>query len=165
MYEICLKLNISYASIENIYTEFLKIANQFFYIPKKILFAAAIFSTCNFDKNYKSLAQICYVCECKIKHFVKKLKYLPLSFNFEFSCIIESFLHPLNLPFSKLSIINSKAIKISSKTDFAPKTCIAIAAYLYLKENKVKTSIPKLSARLGVSSMSMYRCLNRIDLK
>ena len=105
------------------------------------------------------------MCECNIKQLVKKLKYLPLSYNFEFSGIIESFLQPLNLSFSKLSKINLEAIKISSETDFAPKTCIAIAAYLYLKENKEKISIPKLSTKLGVSSMSMYRCLNRLTVK
>ena len=88
-----------------------------------------------------------------------------MSYNFEFSSIIENFLLPLDLPFSKLTTITSKSVEISSHTDFAPKTCIAIATYLYLKENKVKTSIPKLSKLLGVSSMSMYRCLNRLTIK
>ena len=88
-----------------------------------------------------------------------------MSYDFEFSSLVETFLQPLNLPFSKLSTISFRAGEISSETDFAPKTCIAISAYLYLKENKEKTSIPKLSTKLGISSMSMYRCLNRLTLK
>ena len=150
---------------ENIYIEFTNLNKQFSHISKKFLYAAAIFSVCNFEKSYKPLAQICYLCDCHIKHFLKKVRYLPLSYDFEFSSIIETFLQPLNLPFSKLCTISSKSVEISSDTDFAPKTCIAIAAYLYLKENKVKTSIPKLSKKLGISSMSMYRCLNRLTLK
>ena len=51
---------------------------------------------------------------------------------------------------------------ITQNTDFSPKTCIAVATYLYLKEQKLKISIPKLSKQLNVSSMSMYRCLNKL---
>ena len=74
----------------------------------------------------------------------------------------ENILQELQLGFVATEEINKKVFFITQNSDFSPKTCIAVASYLYLKENNLKISIPKLSKQLNVSSMSMYRCLNKL---
>ena len=73
----------------------------------------------------------------------------------------ENILQELELDFAATKKINQKVFLITQETDFSPKTCIAVATYLYLKDNNLKISIPKLSKQLNVSSMSMYRCLKK----
>ena len=87
---------------------------------------------------------------------------MPLTHQIEFTSMTEQLLQSLNINFMQATEINKKVMEINEKTDFSPKTCIAVATYLYLKDNSKYVSIPKLSKELKVSSMSMYRCLKRI---
>ena len=162
IYDICAKLHCPNIIIEKIVCKYEKLKTEYLNVAQAYLIAASIYSICNKENCSKSLNDICFVCNCSVKKFLKKTRYLPLTHIFDITSMTESILQELKLGFVATKTINEKVFLITQQTDFSPKTCIAVATYLYLKDNNFKISIPKLSKQLNVSSMSMYRCLKKI---
>ena len=77
----------------------------------------------------------------------------------------EYFLKPLDLCFNVIKEIESEVAK-NDMLSFAPKTLITACAYLFLRNNmKNKLSIQKIAKLLGVSVMSVYRCVDALKKK
>ena len=75
------------------------------------------------------------------------------------SSMSEYFLKPLNLSYKELKEIK-KLVEINDVLTYAPKTILVACAYMFLrKQNKQSPSIKKLAKLLGVSVMSVYRCV------
>ena len=75
----------------------------------------------------------------------------------------EYFLKPLNLSYKEIQEIN-KLIESNDVLTYAPKTLITSCAYMFLrKENKKEYSVKKLANLLGVSVMSIYRCISALN--
>ena len=78
------------------------------------------------------------------------------------SVMCEYFLKPLELTYKEIKKIKKKVLKNDELT-FAPKTLITACAYMLLRNNnKNKLSIQKTAKLLGVSVMSVYRCVNAL---
>ncbi len=74
----------------------------------------------------------------------------------------EYFLQPLQLTYQEMSSIKEKLDK-NENSSFAPRTLLAACAYAFLKETKNPYPSVKNTARvLGVSVMSLYRCLKSL---
>ena len=77
----------------------------------------------------------------------------------------EYFLKPLELCYNVIKKIKSEVAK-NDMLSFAPKTLITACAYLFLRNNiKNKLSIQKIAKLLGVSVMSVYRCVDALKKK
>ena len=75
------------------------------------------------------------------------------------SSMIEYFLTPLNLTFKELTEVK-KLVEKNDNLSYAPKTLLASCAYMFLRNNnKQNHSVKKLAQTLGVSVMSVYRCI------
>ena len=75
------------------------------------------------------------------------------------SSMSEYFLKPLNLTFKELEEIK-KIVEENEVLTYAPKTVLASCAYVFLRnKTKQKYSIKKIANLLGVSVMSVYRCV------
>ena len=71
----------------------------------------------------------------------------------------EYFLKPLNLTYKEIKEINQLVMDNDILT-YAPKTILASCAYMFLKKTKKQNfSVKKLANLLGVSVMSVYRCV------
>ena len=84
------------------------------------------------------------------------------------SLMCEYFLHVMNLPFKHLEEIRKMVEKLETRYVFSQKTLIASCAYIYLRNQaniskKMKISISRLAKQLGISSMAMYRCVQKIE--
>ena len=74
----------------------------------------------------------------------------------------EYFLKPLNLSYKDIQEIN-RLVEINEILTFAPKTLLTSCAYSFLrKNNKQNLSVKNLSKLLGVSVMSVYRCIKAL---
>ena len=79
------------------------------------------------------------------------------------SSMSEYFLNPLNLSYNELKEIN-KIVQNNAILTFSPKTLLASCAYMYLRSNnKQCLSVKNLAKLLGISVMSIYRCLKTIN--
>ena len=79
------------------------------------------------------------------------------------SSMSEYFLKPLDLSYKNLQEIN-KLIEDNDVLTYAPKTLIASCAYMFLRKmNKQNLSVKKLANLLGVSVMSVYRCITALE--
>ena len=77
----------------------------------------------------------------------------------------EYFLKPLDLCYNDMKEIESEVGK-NDMLSFSPKTLITACAYLFLRNNmKNKLSIQKIAKLLGVSVMSVYRCVDTLKKK
>ena len=80
------------------------------------------------------------------------------------SSMSEYFLKPLNLTFQEIKEIK----KIVDKNDiltYAPKTILASSAYCFLRnKNRQSPSVKKIANLLGVSVMSVYRCVAALKI-
>ena len=75
------------------------------------------------------------------------------------SSMSEYFLKPLNLTFKEVEEIK-KLVEKNDVLTFAPKTLLASCAYMFLRnKNKDTLSVKNLAKVLGVSVMSVYRCI------
>ena len=75
------------------------------------------------------------------------------------SSMIEYFLKPLNLTFKELEEIK-KIVERNDVLTYAPKTLLTSCAYIFLRnKNKQSPSVKKLANILGISVMSVYRCV------
>ena len=75
------------------------------------------------------------------------------------SSMSEYFLKPLNLSYKNIKEIN-ELVEKNDILSYAPKTILASCAYMFLrKNNKQNLSVKKLAKILGVSVMSVYRCV------
>ena len=75
------------------------------------------------------------------------------------SSMSEYFLKPLNLTFKDVEEIK-KIVDENEVLTYAPKTLLVSCAYIFLRnKNKQSYSIKKLANFLGVSVMSVYRCV------
>ena len=71
----------------------------------------------------------------------------------------EYFLKPLNLSYKNIKEIN-ELVEKNDILSYAPKTILASCAYMFLrKNNKQNISVNNLAKILGVSVMSVYRCV------
>ena len=78
------------------------------------------------------------------------------------SSMSEYFLKPLNLSYKEIQEIN-KIIEENEILSYAPKTLLAASAYMFLRKNgKQCFSVKNLATTLGVSVMSVYRCLKAL---
>ena len=76
--------------------------------------------------------------------------------------IAEYFLQPLQLTYQEMTTIEEKLDK-NENSSFAPRTLLAACAYAFLKETRALYPSVKNTARvLGVSVMSLYRCLKSL---
>ena len=130
-------------------------------IAKKYLFAAAIFSTLNKENCSKSIEYISNLCSVKNNKFWKYLRQLDVEYSCNTKHMSEFFLQKLKLNYNDIKAINITVDKLS-KTNFAPKTVLAVSSYLYLKKKNPKICVSEIAKILTCSSMSMYRCLNFI---
>ena len=74
----------------------------------------------------------------------------------------EYFLQPLQLTYQEMTAIEEKLDK-TENSSFAPRTLLAACAYAFLKETRALYPSVKNTARvLGVSVMSLYRCLKSL---
>ena len=74
----------------------------------------------------------------------------------------EYFLKPLNLSYKDIQEINNE-VKNNEVLTYAPKTILASCAYMFLKNNKKQNiSVQKIANLLGVSVMSVYRCITAL---
>ena len=74
----------------------------------------------------------------------------------------EYFLRPLQLNYQEMTAIEEKLDK-NENSSFAPRTLLAACAYAFLKETRALYPSVKNTARiLGVSVMSLYRCLKSL---
>ena len=74
----------------------------------------------------------------------------------------EYFLQPLQLNYQEMTTIKEKLNK-NENSSFAPRTLLAACAYAFLKETRALYPSVKNTARiLGVSVMSLYRCLKSL---
>ena len=74
----------------------------------------------------------------------------------------EYFLQPLQLNYQEMAAIEEKLDK-NENSSFAPRTLLAACAYAFLKETRTLYPRVKNAARiLGVSVMSLYRCLKSL---
>ena len=74
----------------------------------------------------------------------------------------EYFLQPLHLNYQEMVAIKKKLDK-NENSSFAPRTLLAACAYAFLKETRALYPSVKNTARiLGVSVMSLYRCLKSL---
>ena len=74
----------------------------------------------------------------------------------------EYFLKPLNLSYKDINEINILVEKNDFLT-YAPKTILASCAYMFLRKNNEQIiSVKNLAKLLGVSVMSVYRCIKAI---
>ena len=75
------------------------------------------------------------------------------------SSMSEYFLKPLNLTFKELTEVK-KLVEKNDVLTYAPKTLLASCAYMFLRsKNKQNLSVKKLAKLLGISVMSVYRCI------
>ena len=75
----------------------------------------------------------------------------------------EYFLQPLQLNYQEMTTIKEKLNK-NENSSFAPRTLLAACAYAFLKETRALYPSVKNTARiLGVSVMSLYRCLKSLE--
>ena len=75
------------------------------------------------------------------------------------SSMSEYFLKPLNLSYKNIKEIN-ELVEKNDILSYAPKTILASCAYMFLrKNNKQNLSVKNLAKILGVSVMSVYRCV------
>ena len=75
------------------------------------------------------------------------------------SSMSEYFLKPLNLSFKEIEEIK-KIVEENDVLTFAPKTLLTSCAYIFLRnKNKQSPSVKKIANVLGVSVMSVYRCV------
>ena len=75
----------------------------------------------------------------------------------------EYFLQPLQLNYQEMTTIKEKLNK-NENSSFAPRTLLAACAYAFLKETRTLFPSVKNTARiLGVSVMSLYRCLKSLE--
>ena len=78
------------------------------------------------------------------------------------SSMSEYFLKPLDLSYKDIQEIKKLVVKNEALT-YAPKTLLAACAYMFLRnKNKLSLSVKKLAEVLGVSVMSIYRCISAI---
>ena len=74
----------------------------------------------------------------------------------------EYFLKPLNLSYNEIKEINTLVEKNDILT-YAPKTLLASCAYMFLRNNnKQSPSVKKIANLLGISVMSVYRCITAL---
>ena len=74
----------------------------------------------------------------------------------------EYFLQPLHLTYQEMTAIEEK-LDNNENSFFAPRTLLAACAYAFLKETRALYPSVKNTARvLGVSVMSLYRCLKSL---
>ena len=74
----------------------------------------------------------------------------------------EYFLTPLNLTFQDIQEVN-KMVDNNDILPYAPKTLLATCAYMFLRNNsKQNYSVKSIAKLLGVSVMSVYRCISAI---
>ena len=74
----------------------------------------------------------------------------------------EYFLQPLQLNYQEMAAIEEKLDK-NENSSFAPRTLLAACTYDFLKETRALYPSVKNTARiLGVSVMSLYRCLKSL---
>lgn len=78
------------------------------------------------------------------------------------SSMSEYFFKPLNLSYKEIQEIN-KLVEDNDILSYAPKTLLAACAYTFLrKNNKQSFSVKNLANLLGVSVMSVYRCIKAL---
>ena len=82
------------------------------------------------------------------------------------SKMCEYFLKPLQLQYKEITEIKKK-VEENEMLSFAPRTLIAACTYLFLRnvKKRCKLSVQKISNLLGVSFMSVYRCINALNKK
>ncbi len=74
----------------------------------------------------------------------------------------EYFLQPLQLTYQEMMTIEEKLDK-NENSSFAPRTLLAACAYAFLKETRsIYPSVKNTARVLGVSVMSLYRCLKSL---
>ena len=74
----------------------------------------------------------------------------------------EYFLQPLQLTYQEMTTIEEKLDK-NENGSFAPRTLLAACAYAFLKETRaLYPSVKNMARVLGVSVMSLYRCLKSL---
>ena len=100
-------------------------------------------------------------------------------FNSRPSLMCEYFLKGLNLPFKDVESIRKRVCYYERKVVFSPQVIIAACAYTFLRKNKTSFSISSgggknlksrptfagMAKELGISSMSLNRCVKRINNK
>ena len=98
-------------------------------------------------------------------------------FNSRPSLMCEYFLKGLNLPFKDVESIRKRVCYYERKVVFSPQVLIAACAHTFLRENKTSFSISSgggkslksrptyagMAKELGISSVSLVRCVRRIN--
>ena len=155
LYDICVRMHTSlYPQIETCFSELLKLGK-----PRNYMMGAAIYSTLNRFGCSQDIELICYLCNISSKRLWKYMSEVPVDHTFHYD-FAENYLQILKLPYRIICEIKRRADLIEGS--YNPRTVCAAMAYNYLKTTPQKMSLNKLTKQLGVSQMSVYRCLKSI---
>ena len=136
---------------------------------KKGLFIMAIYQTLIELDIPRPMSHLCQDAGVVPKYVWYWIKLYHKTRNQEHKVVIlqpcnmsEYFLKPLNLSYKEIQEIN-KLIKDNEVLTYAPKTLLAACAYMFLRnKNKQSFSVKKIAELLGVSVMSIYRCISAL---
>lgn len=76
--------------------------------------------------------------------------------------IVELALCPLALPYNDVNQIRTIIKENYDKLPYSPRTVVATAAYLYLKDTPHHQSLTNIAKALDVSVMSLHRCKTKM---
>ena len=111
-----------------------------------------------------------YLCKLTNVNVKKVWHYLKTNDSFyRPNLMCEFLLNPLNLSFKDVGKIRTVVKQLEREFVFSPKTLIASCSYIFLRERNIKLEIPisqsRLAKQLGISPMTIYRCVKKIEDK
>ena len=137
---------------------------------KQGLIVMAIYQTLNEMNIPRPMSHLCQAAGIKsstvwhwMKMYFKNEKTKDHEVLIDSLKMCEYFLKPLDLCYNVIKEIKNEVAKYDMLS-FAPKTLITACAYLFLRRNNIKNklSIQKIAKLLGVSVMSVYRCVDEL---